>query len=205
MTLSEIEHYKKYPAMIPFVGENYYKAKRKILIVAESHYLEGPSDYNTGPTKWYSSTQENLFHSEVKCINTSEIVKESDHMVFRELENILNKSIEMYNGRSINSIAYMNGFQRPSQTPGAPISLMASLKDFEEASKTIEKVIEILKPQLVIFISKYTWDKVGKMISKGNLNIGTIFNYVSHPASGGRYWNNKNYVNSKFKLIELLK
>lgn len=201
LQLDEIEHYQRFPIMKPFVGENYFNAKKKILVIAESHYLEGASSINTGPTLWYNSTQQGLYPGELNCVNTRQVVNTSKHMIFRELEAILVKSIDKFNGRAINSIAFMNGFQRPCQVPGQTIKAIASKKDFDVAINTITKVVEILEPEVVIFISKYTWEKVGKYLQKKE---GIKYEFVCHPASGGKYWNNSSYPHSKNKMIELL-
>lgn len=41
--LLEIEHFKHYPQMIPFVGKNYKETK--LLVIAESHYLPPKTEY----------------------------------------------------------------------------------------------------------------------------------------------------------------
>lgn len=38
--LDKIEHYKRFPLMKPFVGENYLNSKKKTLFIAESHFFD---------------------------------------------------------------------------------------------------------------------------------------------------------------------
>ena len=109
--------------------------------------------------------------------------------------------MQKYKNRALNNIAYMNAFQRPANNTGKSIKELASSKDFEVGIKTVTKVIETLKPDFVIFISKYAWEKIGKQLHKSE-NIK--YEFVNHPASI-RYWHNSKYPNSKYKLINLLK
>ena len=208
--LDKIEHYQRFKIMKPFIGENYFNAKKKILVIAESHFFDheptskNPSvnpDINTGPSKWYGSTLKVLDPSKYDSINTRKIVETSTHPVFKELEIILSMSMEKYNNRSINNIAFMNGFQRPANKKGQSIKQLASEKDFKVGKETVSKVIEIIKPDLVLFISKYAWEKIGKQLDKLE---NTQYEFINHPASI-RYWHNAKYPNSKYKLLELLK
>ena len=116
--LDKVEHYKNFPIMKPFIGENYLIAKKKILVIAESHFFAEKSNINTGPTKWYSSSLKELHISKYDSINTQKIVETSSHSVFRELENVLSQSMEKYKSRALNNIAFMNAFQRPANKAG---------------------------------------------------------------------------------------
>lgn len=199
--LDKIEHYQNFPIMKPFIGENYFNTQKKILIIAESYFFDSVSNINTSPTKWYSSSLKDLDKSKYDNINTRKIVEILNHPVFKQLETVLSKSIEKYKNRAINNIAYMNAFQRPANKTGQSVKELATSMDFEIGIKTVTKVIETLKPNFVIFISKYAWEKIGKQLHKSE-NIK--YEFVNHPASI-RYWHNSKYPNSKYKLINLLK
>jgi hypothetical protein len=211
--LDGIEHYKKYPLMKPFIGENYFNAKKKILFIAESHYfdMEGTDEnkqriknkeyINSNPSKWYSSSQADLHISKHKSIDTRTIVSTSSHMVFTELEKVLLNSMETFNGKAINNVSFMNGFQRPANKKGASIKYMVGDTDFLEGIKTIEAVINIIEPEFVIFISKFTWDKIGLKIQK---KPDIKYEFIYHPASV-KYWNSFKNNNCKHTLIEMLK
>lgn len=204
--LDKIEHYQRYPLMKPFIGGNYFTSKKKTLFVAESHFFDMDEskitkDYiNSGPGKWYSSSLKDLHPSKHEWIHTRHVVNTSTHMVFKELEKILRFSFEPYNSRAINNIAFMNGFQRPANKRGASIKYIASKKDFQEGAKTVEAVIKIIEPEYVIFISKYTWEKIGARINRTN---GVTYEFINHPAAFG-YWSDQQNPNSKYRLIELL-
>ena len=205
-SIERIAHYKRYPLMKPFIGINYFNAAKKILIIGESHFFdhedEITEDYiNSSPTKWYSSSQKDLHESKHKWIFTRDIIKTSKHMVFRELDTILESTFEKIDGRAINNIAYMNGFQRPANKAGASIKGMTGEKDFKEGAETIQAVIDVIEPEYVIFISKFTWDTIGSRITKKD---GIHFEFINHPASI-KYWNDKENSHSKYRLIEILK
>lgn len=53
--LENIEIYKKFSTLIPYVGENYTNAKNKLLIIAESHYFPKNSEINIA--QWYDLTE----------------------------------------------------------------------------------------------------------------------------------------------------
>ena len=204
--LDKIEHYQKFPLMKPFIGENYYDSTKKILFIGESHYFDMAEkditkDYiNSSPSKWYESSQEVLHESKHNWINTRRVVSTSTHMVFTELEKVLSNSMEKYKNREINNIAFMNGFQRPANKYGASIKYMVGERDYEEGKKTIEAVVEIIKPDYVIFISKFTWENIGTKVTR----IPHIkYEFINHPASI-KYWHDENNPHSKYRLIELL-
>ena len=203
----KINHYKKFPQLIPFVGENYSdNVSYRILLVAESHYLPDYSEKSLDCEKWYSQHPIELDQEEINHTETREVVNtiwdKNGHMLFRELEKNLALFIPKYNGRSINSCAFMNAFQRPSKN-GITIKHFAKQTDFIVANKILKEVIKIINPSLVIFVSKYAWDSVGYEIAKSFPKIR--FEFVCHPGTGGRYWHNPNYKHGIEKFKSILK
>ena len=206
--ISEIEHYKKFPAMKPFVGDNYGNStNKKILLIAESHYLPPYSAKSMVAEDWYNGSQSMLNDEEISWINTRDILNSdwvpNGHMIFRELELRMSNYIEKFNNRAMNSVAFMNGFQRPSPETGDSINNFCADLDYKIGGETISKVIDILNPELVIFVSKLSWDSLKHKIS--TLNKTVIFDYVCHPGTGGRYWHNKEYAHGVEKFVKLIK
>ena len=204
--INNIEHYRKYPAMKPFVGKNYGKGtNRKIMLVAESHYLPPTSVISNSSEIWYNSNQEDLSNEEVRWINTRGILqgnwKPAGHMIFRELNSRMSEFMDTTEFRAMTNVAFMNGFQRPSPETGDSIKHFCRKIDYEIGAKTINSVIKILKPDLVIFVSKLSWDKLRWKIPKQKNEVK--YEFVCHPGTGGRYWHNKNYEHGlkKFKRI----
>lgn len=88
-------------------------------------------------------------------------------MVFRELGKVLansfEKSMEMdHQQRGI----YERAPQRPANRAGKSIQGMTSVRDFQEGAETIQSVIDVIKPEHVIFISKFTWNTIGLKLKK---------------------------------------
>lgn len=206
--LNQIEHYQKFPAMLPFVGKNYGKSSsRKIMLIAESHYLPPQSTISKNSEKWYSSTQAVLTNEEIAWINTRNILegnwKPAGHMIFRELNTRMSEFINVKEFRAMTNVAFMNGFQRPAPETGDSIKRFCKSIDYRIGAKTIKEVVNIIEPDLVIFVSKLSWDKLRWKISKSEL--GVRYDFVCHPGTGGRYWHNEKYEHglNKFKsLIE---
>ncbi|WKX76699.1 hypothetical protein [Zobellia laminariae] len=204
--LNEIEHYRKFPSMRPFVGENYGKNNsRKILLIAESHYLPPKSTISRSPENWYNSKQSDLNKEEVAWINTRNILKgdwkPAGHMIFRELNTRMSEFMNVQEFRAMTNIAFMNGFQRPAPETGDSIKYFCRAIDYKIGAETIKKVINIIEPHLVIFVSKLSWDKLRSKIPKSESEVK--YDFVCHPGTGGRYWHSKKYKHGmkKFKFL----
>jgi hypothetical protein len=190
----------------PFVGKNYgINNSRKIMLIAESHYLPPKSTISRDPENWYNSEQSDLTSEEIAWINTRNILKGNwkpkGHMIFRELNNRMSEFMNVEEFRAMTNIVFMNGFQRPAPETGDSIKNFCKPIDYEIGVKTINEVTRIVKPDLVIFVSKLSWDKLRRKMPKSGLE--TEYNFVCHPGTGGRYWHNKKYEHGleKFKLL----
>ena len=74
-SLKQIPHYQAYPAMLPFVGEEYISEQhKKVLVIGESHYLPKESTVHHDAEAWYAGSQESLNDKEVAWINTCELI-----------------------------------------------------------------------------------------------------------------------------------
>lgn len=205
--LSEIEHYQKFPAMLPYIGQNYGKNNSiKLMIIAESHYFPPKSTISKNPENWYKSTQSDLSKEEIAWINTRNILKgnwePAGHMIFRELNARMSKFMDVKDFRAMTNIAFMNGFQRPAPEAGVSIRNFCKPIDYEIGATTIFEVVNILEPDLVIFVSKLSWEKLRWKIPKSELDIK--YDFVCHPGTGGRYWHNKKYKHGIKKFESLI-
>jgi len=205
--LNEIDHYRNFPAMRPFIGENYgINNSRKIILIAESHYLPPKSTISRNTENWYNSEQSDLTSEEITWINTRNILKgnwkANGHMIFRELNLRMSEFMNVEKFRAMTNVVFMNGFQRPSPENGGSIKNFCKPIDYKIAAKTIEEVVNIVEPDLVIFVSKLSWDKLRWKIPKSELE--TEYNFVCHPGTGGRYWHNNKYEHGLKKFKSLL-
>lgn len=190
-SLQNIAHYKVHPEMMPFVGINYGQKNKRILLVAESHYVENMSLSNL--KNWYSTRAADSY---VWYVSTAQIRAEvisgkvKSTTIDNNLASAINKSLEQINinlaenKQAFTYIAYMNFFQRPSETPK---SISNTAEDNQIANDTFEEVVKILKPDHVLLISKKAWDTLCNKTGK-DFDI----NRICHPSSS--WWNRKAYI-----------
>ncbi len=206
--LSKIAFYKQFPAMIPFIGDNYNSTKhKKLLLIGESYYLPNETTLHHSATNWYQSNQDQLDEDEIEWIHCNGLLTcdwESDgHHIYRELNSCLFSLGMENNKRAIDEIAYTNYFQRPSEKEGESFKYFCTELDVKKSNEILTSVINILDPEVIIFVSKYSWDIGGRNIISTFNNI--VVDFVCHPGTGGRYWHNKEYPHNKNKFIKLLK
>jgi len=185
--LEEVKHYKKYPKMIPFVGNDYISDNhKKLLIIAESHYLPNESTLHLNAEKWYSGDENLLNDEEKEWIWTSNIARYLKKSIFVNIFNALIKAgVNRSNERE--QVAFMNYFQRPAIERQSFKKVCTQL-DKDEAAENIRSVVSILKPDLIIFVSKYSiavaeetnlWEFTSK--------YDCTYTYTNHPACS--WWN----------------
>jgi hypothetical protein len=205
--LKKIEHFVKYPSMIPYIGQDYeLDLHKKLLLIGESNYLPEESEIHLDDKKWYKSSEDDLTDEEIEWINCRGLLEcnwdSPGHFIYRELNRSLQEVLPISTvdnkTRAISHCAFMNCFQRPSTT-GNSIKNLCTRMDIDESNKTKSSVIEIIKPDIVIFVSKLSWDLVGKNYKDNR------FDFVCHPGTGGRYWHNNKYPHGKRKFIQILK
>ena len=158
--LLSIDHLSRFPCMLPYVGPNYTKSGKKLLIIAESHYLPPKSVINNSANQWYKSSQKDLTKQEIAWVNTREILagnlQPRGHMIYKEINLRLSEYFDV-DQRPLNNLIVMNGFQRPSPVSGDSIKNFTVLEDLKISINVINEVIKITNPDAVIFVSKYAW------------------------------------------------
>ena len=198
-SLKAISHYQAYPAMLPFVGKEYVSEQhKKVLVIAESHYLPEESTAHHDAEAWYAGSQENLNDKEIAYINTREVIIWQEEK--KQLPGKINQEIEGAGfGESKpgkQHIAFMNAFQRPS-IERQTMKGHDTEKDISVSSGIICHVVDILKPDMVIFASKYAWEKFHTAIGERAKT-----EWVYHPTGGqGQWWPKKD---GKEKFAALL-
>lgn len=205
--LKKINHFKNFPSMMPYIGNCYgANGNQKILLIGESNYLPENSRINKNAEDWYQTTEQDLTEEEVEWINCREILecdwKPNGHMIYREL----NKNLELHfknsgNERAMSNVAYMNGFQRPANA-GDSIKNFLTQIDKDISSDVLNQVIEIIKPDLVLFVSKLAWDELRPMLK---IDEKIKVDFTCHPTTGGRYWHKKEYKHGRKKFNKIIK
>ncbi len=204
--LKEISHYQSFPAMLPFVGQGYVLENRpKLLILGESFYLPEYSTLQLNAGEWYSSNQGLLDDEVVAWINCRGLLecdwKSGGQRMYAEINRCLAEVDLPSLDRPVSNICYNNTFMRPA-TEGESFKHCCEEQDIVVSIDTLTRVIATLKPDLVIFVSKYAWDAVGWRIAKQIASVN--FDFVSHPLDP-RHWNVKSYEHGREKFISLLK
>ena len=178
-----IEHYRKYPVMLPWVGKYYGKKYPKTIFIGESPYLPEDSTAQLKIDKWYNSTQKKLNEEELDYINLRVAPKGK---IWSNPATVMDKLGMEPPPKSDNIyeyFGYFNFFHRPAERKGAGIA--PSEKDCIVANEVFRENIAILKPKVVIFLSVKAWDNWDKWDKQKRPNIE--FDFAPHP--GSRRWN----------------
>lgn len=191
--LGGIAHYARYPEMMVAVGDLYGTAPVPVLVLGESHYLD-TAEVSNHPDHWYERRQ--LVHAASAAnIHTRQIFdnaingrkRRKSKAIFHALASALGASgIAMPGARSpLQSIAYMNYFQRPAEVSGE--SLVVHSRDVAEASDVVANVVSILQPKLVVFASRLAWRHAKGDLAERLVSMGIDVLNVPHPATS--WWN----------------
>ena len=163
----KIPFYRNHAYMIPFVGDNYISTEhKKLLLIGESHYLLKISSVHHDAYNWYYGKPH------LTSGNNSEENNCTPAKTWGEGRNTyfcINVQESLCNATRIkeswNSVAFYNYFLRPAnfgkgindlwttETSYRPKAL-----DIEFAVKNLIDVLKILKPDLIVFLSKMALD-----------------------------------------------
>lgn len=191
--LLEMDFYKNsetHRLMLPYIGSEY--EKYKVLIVGESHYLGEDDDREKVKDfkKWLTDKNE-IKLIKPEYINTRCVVKEHCNnnnkqpffsMIKKEIINVEN---------FWNKVSFMNFFIVPSINGSREIE---ALKDMKEKSlENFENVLDIIKPNYILFLSKKSYCIFEKSNSK---YLKNTFGF-GHPSSP--WWSRKRKDGKKYK------
>ena len=191
--LLEIDFYKNsetHRLMLPYVGSEY--GKYKVLIVAESHYLGEDNDREKVKDfkKWLTDKNE-IKLIKPEYINTRCVVKEHCNnnnkqpffsMIKKEIINV---------EKFWDKVSFMNFFIVPSINGSREIE---ALKDMKEKSlENFENVLDVIKPNYILFLSKKSYCIFEKSNSK---YLKNTFGF-GHPSSP--WWSRKRKDGKKYK------
>jgi len=206
--LLEIEAFKRFPSLIPHVSENYNNGKyRKLFLVWESYYdtQDKGKEYYENREKWY-----NLNGS---CSNDEmhELWKKNDWRKYWNFECKIDKNGCNKNGATFlnperelkkfsdekDSYSFCTGYNyflrpaSPKQTGKQQRFIFTPKKeDHEYAFNAFCKIIEVIKPELIVFFSSKARDSFKKQKKKNNSKFSDIrIKYFQHPSSP--WWHRK--------------
>lgn len=149
------DHLYRFPCMYPWIGPKYKSSKRRLAIVAESHYLppwpQSVTPLNYDPEKWYAARQADVPNKDEAhtWMNTDWCVKnrhQSDNPTYRKIEAVV----------SFEKIAFFNYVFRPSMpdegySQGKRFKILD--KDREISSEIMEWFIREHRPTAIVIAS----------------------------------------------------
>jgi hypothetical protein len=197
-----IEHYKNYPQMIPFIGENWEK-DRKLLLIGESHFsINAPE--NNFITNWYKKKQNDFSQDIIDKTSTAEIIMGGIKNNFNFKHNLIYSAINAVvtqttnNKLNISFFSFVNFFQRPVRNKNEQFNKI----DDAIGSLTLNKVINIIHPEYLFFLSSKAWE--GFSIDYDNKETVQLYNqdkigYSCHPTCP--WWNRESKENSLSKKM----
>jgi hypothetical protein len=202
--LSSIPFYQSHGCMTPFVGENYESSKhKKLLLIGESHYMPEGSIVHHDADLWYNGPL-TLSEEEQRWCDTCGSRGCNTSVFTNRVNSSLHELINSDNN-AWQEVASINYFLRPcdykQNVNGLWRSYGGKNVDCEQAICNFIKTLEVLKPDLFVFLSckvcklaerdypKFFGGKLWGWTSLHNIN----YTYTNHPSSHWWYKPMKKY------------
>lgn len=203
--LNKIKHYTIHPEMMPFVGFEYDKMQKKILLVGESHYLnqishedgEKPSfDFSNefSEINWYEMNFDTIKSNYPK----SGLAQQKSYVYTRNVvcsflagypgvgygifHTPLTAIHDVLNKNDFNEFAFMNYFQKPAYKFGESIKKYIDDNDKKIAFDTLVGVVKSITPTKIIILSSTVRDRLNELLPESERFIeGVPVYYTCHP------------------------
>lgn len=201
----EIPHYNSYPKMLPFVGSQWGKHKR-LLLLGESHYIDGKKLSQKFPDfdyqkEWYELDEKKLSTLSGN-IHTRGVVKKADLpkvqgfskalSIFYNVKKEIKGTIPVFSNEPtvFQYFSFMNYFQRPAFIEGD--SIINNSKDNEVAYQALKGVLHVISPDAIVFTSSkahnaFWWSR--KQDGESSIFNNIKISHVPHP--GCAWWGRK--------------
>ncbi|QEI06413.1 hypothetical protein FXN63_11665 [Pigmentiphaga aceris] len=188
-----IDHYVRYPTLLPWVGKNYQSNPLKLLLIGESHYLKETVTYHHDAANWYANTA--IQEDDCAWLNTRGVItkgietgwKERSKLIFKNIDKALGERQLGVDEPAFSHVAFMNYFQRPAQQSGK--SLVHTAQDRLVSASTILAVASCLKPDMIVFCSTLAWRAAASTQTIKALEDITAVKRAVHPST--RWWHTK--------------
>ena len=199
--LLENEFLKRHNECLPFIGKNYDDSR--LLLVGESHYVEKEDVRYVDRQDYYEISYDDLPEGYYKSyINTRVVFSDRANEHFDKFETFFSNiatEIAVINNqtndvsliqkrRAMQQFAFMNYFKRPSYDRGKTIRELLDI-DYKIAYGISCYIIDVLKPKLIIFMSKKAYDSFLAADYYGEMRANYKIESVSHPSCA--WWNRK--------------
>ena len=200
--------FARFPDLIPACPENWgiSNLHRKLMIVGESNYFEDNVDsVFKDPESWYKG--EDTQHLIPEDYKDKVSNWKAEYPPFNNLCKSMNQVAEGFHCDTVfDEAVFYNYFLRPATVRKGNRSFKkdCTQMDREVAGAALCEIMELVKPDIIVFVSKYAYQEFDKYIkSKGYDVKDTIIDFVYHP-SRHFSWNHRN-GNGKQKFERLLK
>lgn len=197
----------RFPDLVPAVREHYWREDgkhSKLLLIGESNYFDEhdmPYSDFTDAEKWYQGKDAKLIPDYRKTAVNNDI----GYKTFTKVFNIMGKVLRDCNidySEGLAEAAFYNYFLRPAYNNGRNKGFKPLPIDRQVSGEALSGIIEYIRPNLVIFLSKLAYvEYENYKRSEGLIFEDVVFEHVSHPASP--WWNRWNGSLGKVKLESL--
>lgn len=206
--------FERFPDFVPYIAKGYGDSK-KILLILESYYASNKDSIEIvkSPEKWYFDAPQECIDSlrefgrqnEEACRHwnfASKMYPDGRDRKSRTFANVANVFKEFI-PKDEDPFCYCAGYNFYLRPAKERDSIKDKPIDREIAAKTLQKVISILKPEYVVFLSKKSYS-VFKKECKGFKQEfpSVVFVAFAHPSSN---WWNRKYGKDKLNAKERLK
>lgn len=193
-SLSSLPFYKSHPYMLPFVGDEYESPKhKKLLLIGESHYMPEGSTVHHDVNSWYDGSPD-LTPEEIGNCDTRGTRIWKSGRFGKEVDRCLNLVLPS-RGNRWHQVAFFNYFLRPADYKKS-FKDNYTERDCVESVRIFRELLEILRPDLIVFTSKLAFDHAEWIDFPKVFNCG-LWDYTAknnmdyifteHPSSS--WWN----------------
>lgn len=152
-----IPFYKTHPYMMPFVGCNYESSEhKKLLLVGESHYMPKESVVHHDENLWYDGNPD-LSGEEKRWCDTRGARYCKSGQFGKNIDRAIREAFLIENENAFVEIASYNYFLRPADDRQSFESICTE-RDCDEAVRVFYAILEILKPNFIIFTSRFVFN-----------------------------------------------
>jgi hypothetical protein len=179
--------FERFPELIPAVGDpNYHNGEhKKLLLVGESNYFEDKfesiSDFKY-PDKWYFGGKDRLIPEEKKNNVNNWKGSRGHNNIFKSMKTVLDEAGKKHNNYLLQEAAYYNYFLRPATTkPNKSFQKDCKPIDCQVSYLALRGIINEIKPNIVIFVSKFSHRKFKEYYEKEVAYYdGVVIKCVNH-------------------------
>lgn len=197
---NQLPHLKIHPNYLPHIGKNYATAKQKVLIIAESHYLDKKFDGQITAELWHNAPQRVYELLNATSKGEDEFFKTRNVVAYYQdlkSKGAIDKGLTLFKNMEnayrevepevdlLDQCIFMNYFQRPAEFNGE--SIKNTLNDNLLAKDTVLAYINHFKPNKVLFVSSLAYDNFSYQLNRAPVDRLPFIGNVPHPSSA--WWN----------------